>query len=105
MFDGVFRQMNGWVQVSPGEFRLILMVSLLFMAGSMAFVWANVKMIKQAYEFQTLKRENQELLQKNRLLKIERESLTSLYRIQALAQKELGLRPAKNNQMVTVFLK
>jgi len=105
MFDGVFRQMNGWFQVSHKEVRLILVISLLFMAGSMAFVWSNVKMVQHAYEFQALKQEHRRLVRENRLLTLEMESLTSLYRIQALTQKELGLFPMKNNQVITVFLK
>lgn len=105
MFEGAFRQMNGWFQVSPKEFRLVLGVSMLFMAGSMTLVWSNVKMVKQAYDFQDLQRENHDLLQENQLLKLERDSLASLYRVQTLAQKELGLRPVENDQVITVFLK
>ncbi|MFQ5672089.1 MAG: cell division protein FtsL [Nitrospinales bacterium] len=97
--------MNGWFQVSPKEVSLILVISLLFMAGSMAFVWSNVKMVKYAYEFQALKKKRHQLARENRLLKLEKESLTSLYRIQTLTQKELGLLPMENNQVITVFLK
>ena len=91
MFDKTFRQINSWFQVSQREFRLIQVVSLLFMLGSMALVWANVKMVKQAYEFQDLKWENDHLLQENQLLKLERDSLASLGRVKVLAQKKLGL--------------
>ena len=105
MFDRSFRQMNSWFQVSPTEFRLILVISPLFLVGSLVLVWSNVKMVKQAYEFRDLKRENHDLLQENQLLKLERDSLASLNRVQILAQKELGLRPVENKQMITVFLK
>lgn len=105
MFDKTFRQINSWFQVSQREFRLIQVVSLLFMLGSMALVWANVKMVKQAYEFQDLKWENDHLLQENQLLKLERDSLASLGRVKVLAQKKLGLRPIENSQVITVFLK
>ncbi|MEC7641370.1 MAG: cell division protein FtsL [Nitrospinota bacterium] len=105
MFDGAFRKMNGWFQVSPMEFRLVLGLSLLFMIGSMALVWSNVTMVKQAYDFRELKQENHDLVQVNQLLNLERDSLSSLYRVRTLAQKELGLRPIENHQVITVFLK
>jgi len=105
MFEGLFRQMNGWFQVSPKEVSLILVISLLFVAGSMAFVWSNVKMVKYAYEFQALKQEHHRLARDNQLLRLEKESLTSLYRIQTLTQKKLGLLSIENRQVVTVFLK
>ncbi len=84
---------------------MVLMVSVLFMVGAMAFVWSNVRMVKQAYEYQELMQERRNLMRKNHLLKIEVESLRSLDRIQQLARKRIGLRNPDNRQIATVFLK
>ena len=105
MFDALIRRARSWLPVTAGEFRLVLLFSVLAMLGAMVLVWSNFKMVKQSYEFQALKRENQNLLRENRLLVIEKESLQSLYRINDLARLQVGLRPAESSQMVTVFLK
>ncbi|MFQ5717474.1 MAG: cell division protein FtsL, partial [Nitrospinales bacterium] len=84
--------------MSHRELRLVLVVSLLFVAGAMIYVWINVSLVKQAYEFQILKRENQRLLRANRILQLEKDSLSSLSRVQALAQSEIGLRQPESSQ-------
>ena len=74
------------------------------MGAAMIFVWANVKGVRQAYEYQVLKKESRRLAKKYRLLTLERESLKSLYRIQDLARNRIGMIYPKPGQMVTVFL-
>ena len=93
------------VHVSPKKFWVIIMSSVLLMVGGMAFVWPNVKMVKMAYEYQSLVQEKQLLLRKNNLLLVERESLKSLDRILFLANKHTDLQPPKRGQILTVFLK
>ncbi|SVE37094.1 uncharacterized protein METZ01_LOCUS489948, partial [marine metagenome] len=45
------------------------------------------------------------LIRHNHLLRVERESLKSLDRIQSLAKSKVGLREPESKQIVTVFLK
>ena len=71
----------------------------------MAFVWSNIRMVGLAYEHQGLDREHRDLIRENRLLRVERESLRSLDRIQSLAKKKVGLKEPENGQIITVFLK
>ena len=83
----------------------MLLVCLLFLSSALAYVWPNVQMILLAYEFQKQQRIHQALVKENQMLVLERDSLTSLHRIQTLARRELGMRPARPGQVVTVFLK
>lgn len=73
--------------------------------GAMIYVWINVNLVKQAYEFQILKRENQRLLRVNQILKLEKDSLSSLSRIHVLALTKIGLRQPESSQAVTVFVR
>lgn len=84
---------------------MTLMITVLFTAGAMAFVWSNVRMVKQAYEYQELMQERQALMRNNRLLKTEMGSLSSLDRVQQLARKQLGFQEPGINQVATIFIK
>ena len=105
MFEWMGRIGKIGVHVSPKKFRVILIFSVLSMVGAMAFVWPNVKMVKMAYEYQSLAQEERRLLRENNLLKVERESLKSLDRIRFLAEKHTDLQSPKKGQIRTVFLK
>ena len=70
------------------EFRMVLVAVAGLMIGAMAFVWSNIRMVGLAYEHQGLDRKHRDLIRENRLLRVERESLRSLDRIQSLAKKK-----------------
>ena len=91
--------------VTSREFRMVLVAIVGLMIGAMAFVWSNVRLVGLAYEHQGLNREHRDLLRKNHLLRVERESLRSLDRIQLLAKNKIGLIEPENGQIITVFLK
>ncbi len=105
MFEWIGRIAKTRVHVSPKKFWVIFMFSVLLMVGAMAFVWPNVKMVKMAYEYQSLAKEQLRLSGENNLLKVERESLESLDRIYYLAKKHTDLQSPKKGQILTVFLK
>lgn len=105
MFEWIGRIAKARVHVSPNKFRVILVFSFLLMVGAMAFVWPNVKMVKMAYEYQSLAKEQLRLLGENNLLKVERESLESLDRIYFLAKQHTDLQAPERGQILTVFLK
>ena len=98
------RRIESWLHLSPRGFQIVLLVFILFMGAAMLFVWSNIKAVRQAYEYQSLKRENQQLSKTHRLLVLERETLRSLYRIQYLAKNRIGMAPPEPSQTVTVFL-
>ena len=84
---------------------MIFLVSALMMLASLALVWPNVRKVKLSYDYQALIAEREKLLNKNHLLRLERESLQSLYRIQQLAKNEVGMIEPTKGQVTTIFLK
>ncbi len=105
MFNNLQKLARNWFEVSPREFRMIIVASIFFMAGALAYVWPHIKMVKIAYGFQNEKRERQNLLQENRLLMLEKSSLQSLGRVLSIAEQQLEMRQPTLNQVVTVFIK
>ena len=105
MYRRLVWNLTSKLHVSPSEFRMTLLAAILFMVGAMTFVWPNVKMVKLSYEFQYLQEIQRQLLRENQYLKLERNSLRSLHRVESLAHSRLGLRQPEKNQNVTVFLK
>ena len=101
-----FRKLiQGGFYITPKGFRIIFLVSVLILLVALALVWPNVRKVKLSYDYQALKAEREELLSENRLLRLEKESLQSLYRIQALAENEVGMIEPKIEQVTTIFLK
>ena len=84
---------------------MVFMVSILMMLVALAMVWPNVRKVKLSYDYQALESEREKLLSENHLLRLEKESLQSLYRIQALAKDAVGMIEPKKEQVVTIFLK
>ena len=105
MFKWLQKTKKTRFHVTAREYRLVLMAVTGLMITAMAFVWSNTRLVGLAYEYQTLDKTHKNLLRENYLLRVERESLQSLDRIQLLAKKHLGLREPENGQIVTIFLK
>lgn len=105
MFNGTRQLIQGRFHISPKGFRMVFLVSVLMMLAALALVWPNVRKVKLSYDYQALEAEREELLSENHLLRLEKESLQSLYRIQALAQDAVGMVEPKKEQVVTIFLK
>ena len=84
---------------------MVFLVSVLMMLAALALVWPNVRKVKLSYDYQALEAEREELLSNNHLLRLEKESLQSLYRVQALAKDAVGMIEPKKGQVVTIFLK
>ena len=91
--------------VTAREYRMILLAVIGLMVAAMAFVWSNMRLVGLAYEHQILDKTHRGLIRENYLLRVERESLQSLDRIQLLAKNKIGLVEPENRQIVTVFLK
>ena len=105
MFNEARQLIQGQFHISPKGFRMIFLVSVLMMLAALALVWPNVRKVKLSYDYQALETEREELLSENHLLRLEKESLQSLYRIQALAKDAIGMVEPQKGQVVTIFLK
>ena len=84
---------------------MVFLISALMMLAALALVWPNVRKVKLSYDYQALESEREKLLSENHLLRLEKVSLQSLYRIQALAKDAVGMIEPKKEQVVTIFLK
>ena len=105
MFKWLPKAKKNQFHVTTREYRVVLVAVVGLMIVAMAFVWSNVRLVGLAYEHQILNKKHRNLLRENHLLRVERESLRSLDRIQSLAKNKIGLKEPENGQIVTVFLK
>ena len=105
MFEKPRQLIKGRFYISRKGFRMIFLISVLMMLAALAIVWPNVRKVKLSYDYQTLANERDKLLTENHLLRLERESLQSLYRIQALAKNEVGMIEPQKGKITTIFLK
>ena len=104
MFKGFRKLIREGFHITPKGFRIIFLVSVLMLFVALALVWPNVRKVKLSYDYQALEAEREELLSENHLLRLEKDSLQSLYRIQALAKNEVGMIEPKIEQVTTIFL-
>ena len=105
MFNGARQLFQGRLHITSKGFRMAFLVSILMMLAALALVWPNVRKVKLSYDYQALESQREKLLRENHLLHLEKESLRSLYRIQALAKDAVGMIEPKKEQVVTIFLK
>ena len=105
MFNGTRQLLKGRLHITPKGFRMVFLVSVLMMLAALALVWPNVRKVKLSYDYQALESEREKLLSGNHLLRLEKESLQSLYRIQALAKDSVGMIEPTKEQVVTILLK
>ena len=105
MFKWLQKSKKIQFHVTAREHRLVLMAVTGLMIAAMVFVWSNTRLVGLAYKYQTLDKTHKNLLRENYFLRVERESLQSLDRIQLLAKNKIGLREPENGQIVTIFLK
>ena len=105
MFKWLKRTKKIQFHVATREYRMVLVAVSGLMIVAMAFVWCNIRLVGLAYKYQILDKTHRSLLRENHLLRVERESLQSLDRIQKLAKSKVGLREPESGQIITVFLK
>ena len=105
MFEKPRQLIEGRFYISPKDFRMIFLISVLMLLAALAIVWPNVRKVKLSYDYQTLANQRDKLLTENHLLRLERDSLQSLYRIQELAKNEVRMIEPAKEQITTIFLK
>jgi cell division protein FtsL len=105
MFNGARQLFQKRFHITPKGFRMVFLISILMMLAALALVWPNVRKVKLSYDYQALESEREKLLSENHLLRLEKESLQSLYRIQALAKDAVGMIEPNKEQVVTILLK
>ena len=99
MFKWLQKTKKTRFHVTAREYRLVLMAVTGLMIAAMAFVWSNTRLVGLAYEYQILDKTHKNLLRENYFLRVERESLQSLDRIQLLAKSKLDLGSPKTGKL------
>jgi cell division protein FtsL len=94
-------------QVDPRSRReiwlLILLVALLA-AGLGLYAWPALEIRRAGQETVDLYREKERLLEQKRKLQLEKAALENLSRVEAIATKDLGLKPPAPEQSIVVEL-
>ncbi|HLB25107.1 MAG TPA: cell division protein FtsL [Nitrospirota bacterium] len=75
---------------------------LCVVAFSMFYVWQRVQVVKLGYEIESLKKERDALVRKNKGLLIETATLTSPERVEEIATGNIGMRAPGDEQIVMV---
>jgi cell division protein FtsL len=78
-----------------------IVVTMVFIACSLFYVWAHHQRISLGYEISNRSQEGQVLLRENKKLRLELAALKSPGRIESMALKELGfVNPQKENLII-----
>jgi len=88
----------------PGiKYSTILILVLVLMIASLAFVWSHVRLTELKYQIAKEISAKDSLLEENRKLKVEIATLKSPQRVEKLARDKLGMTYPEREQVI--FLK
>jgi len=89
-------------QVNRNLIFMALVLAVVFIACSLFYVWSHHQIIALGYETSQANREEQELLQENKKLRLKLAALKAPSRIERMASQELGLVNPKKEQLIIV---
>ena len=78
----------------------IVGLCLLFLAGALFYVWQHIYVVRQGYELERLRGTYAQLVQENKMLRLEAGQLRSLRRVEEIARVRLGMLTPKPGQVV-----
>ena len=81
---------------------MVAVTALALAVAVLAYAWQHFEMIRIGYQMEELRLTRESLLKTKRQLVLERASLTSLDRIEAIAAGRLGLNSPSVSQVVVV---
>ncbi len=81
---------------------LFALVMLLFIGGSLFYVWSRIQVIRLGYEISSALREEKALTEVNKRLRLEIATLKSYARIEKFAVEELRMAKPKPEQVVVI---
>jgi cell division protein FtsL len=88
-------------RASRDLWALVLVVAAL-VAGLGLYAWPHLELRRAGIEAQQMDRERERLLEEGRKLRLEKASLEELRRIEAIAERELGLSAPSADRIVVV---
>jgi len=92
----------GTKEVNRNLIFVALILAFVFIGCSLFYVWSHHQIIALGYEVSQTAREEQELLQENKRLRLELAALKSPARIERMASRDLGLVPPQKEQLIIV---
>jgi len=95
------RRKDRRLRLNPKQVLLISIMLLVFMGGSMGYVWSNFEGTQIGYDLSRLKERERELQEFQRKLKLELAYLKSPQYLED-ASRRAGLRPADPEQVILV---
>lgn len=87
----------GWGKL----FVTVMLLSMLVLAGCL-FAWSHLQVITQNYQISQLYKEQKELEDWNRKLRVELASLKSLSRLERLAMEKYNMAPPEPHQVINL---
>ena len=90
--SGVVREVDP--RTSRDLLALLLLVGIL-VGGLVLYAWPHFQMRQTAIATEQMQRERERLVEENRKLRLEKASLENLARVQAIAERHLGLTHAR----------
>jgi len=83
-------------------FILFILLMLLFIGGSLFYVWSRIRVIQLGYEISNALKEERSLTEANKKLRLEIATLKSYGRIEKFALEELGMVKPKPEQVIVI---
>ncbi len=83
-------------------FILLVLIILMAIGGALFYVWSRIQVIQLGYEISNALKEEKELKETNKKLRVEIATLKSCSRIERYAVEELGMAKPKPEQVVII---
>lgn len=87
------------VRKGPGTLTFTFLVIIILVTFYLFFVWSRLWVVNLGYRTSQALKEQKELIEVNKKLKIERATLMSPERIDFYARQKLGMREPQENQV------
>ena len=80
----------------------ILLLMVLFIGGSLFYVWSRIQVIQLGYEISNALKKERALVEANQKLRLEVATLKSYSRIEKLAVERFGMRKPEADQVIVI---
>src|SRR5213078_278327 len=96
--NSVIRQIDA---KSHRDYIVVTALAAMFLFGLFAYGWQHYQFIQYGYRIQEAQKKKEQLTEMRQQLRLERASLSSPQRIDAIARRDLGMVVPEKGQLVT----
>ena len=79
---------------------MVVFMLFLFMGSGIGYVWSNYELTQIGYDISRLEKEEMELIEMNRKLRLELAMRKSTSKLEEIANKKLGLKQPSPKQII-----